>query len=96
MPGGDELTRRLFDGTIRAIGVNSVVSPRSMFSGALGASMNKGMLCWENILHQTVSDSAVGFDRVGILRADQRQYPGGFQVKTVVDSWPVQMRGREL
>ena len=44
--------------------------------GALGASMNECMACWEALLPHTVRHPTVTVDLVGILRHYQARYPG--------------------
>ena len=44
--------------------------------GALGASMNECMLCWENILPGTVSHHTLKADLLGLLEYYQSNYPG--------------------
>lgn len=44
--------------------------------GALGASLNLNMKCWEMILPQTVRHPLIQVDLPGLLKAYQRKYPG--------------------
>ena len=44
--------------------------------GALGASLNDSMECWEAILPQTVRHPALTVDLLGILHCYQRRYAG--------------------
>jgi hypothetical protein len=44
--------------------------------GALGASMNECMVCWEKLLPQTVRHPTLQVDLPGLLRAYQACYPG--------------------
>lgn len=44
--------------------------------GALGASMNDCMVCWERILPQVLHHALLKVDLKSILRAYQRAYPG--------------------
>ena len=47
-----------------------------MDCGALGASFNECMLCWETLLPQTVSHPLLTVDLIGILRYYQSRYQG--------------------
>ena len=44
--------------------------------GALGASMNECMLCWEHILPGTVRHHTLNVDLLGLLEYYQSNYPG--------------------
>ncbi len=45
-------------------------------TGALGASMNECMFCWENILPGTVRHHTLKVDLLGLLEYYQSNYPG--------------------
>ena len=49
---------------------------RNLDAGALGASMNDCMMCWETLLPHTVRHHTIKTDLMGILKAYQGQYLG--------------------
>ena len=64
-------------------------------AGALGASLNETMACWETLLPQTVRHPAITMDLPGLLRYYQSKYAGamysgcGGGYLTVVSQSPV-------
>jgi hypothetical protein len=64
-------------------------------AGALGASMNETMACWETLLPHTIRHPTIQMDLHGLLRHYQARYPGamysgcGGGYLTVVSEQPV-------